>query len=234
MNRRGVWFLLAGAVVLSGLAGCCCRKGGRVNYVPPPPGVGPACDRCAANGPMPPRFVPNTTPVLPGATPPAVMAPPPGSLPAPPAQGAPPPGSVFAPPSAAIQQNGYNPSAPPAPSAPSGVAPSVYLEQPEPVAPEAAKPMPNDAATPRETRPYTPQSPEPPPAHDDHAASPALPVDIPQFAMVKTNIASGQEPFAEGVPWLKSHGYRTVLHVRQPARMTAPPAVDSSRTACVI
>jgi protein tyrosine phosphatase (PTP) superfamily phosphohydrolase (DUF442 family) len=44
-----------------------------------------------------------------------------------------------------------------------------------------------------------------------------MPVDIPQFAMVKTNIASGQEPFAGGITWLKAHGYRTVLHIRAPA-----------------
>jgi len=67
-----------------------------------------------------------------------------------------------------------------------------------------------------ETRSYTPQTKEPPPARDDHSASPAMPVDIPQFAAVKTNIASGLEPFADGIAWLKSHGYRTVLHVRSP------------------
>ncbi|MGH7169470.1 MAG: fused DSP-PTPase phosphatase/NAD kinase-like protein, partial [Gemmataceae bacterium] len=216
MSRRQISFLLMGAVVLGGVAGCRCANEKRVSYVPPPPGVGGTCDRCATRGPMPPRFSPNTTPVVPGPPAPAVMAPPPGSLPAPPAQGAPPPGSAYPPPGAAIQQNGYNPPGPPTSSAPSGVAPSVYLEQPEPVAPEPAKPMPNNTAPPRETRPYTPQTPEPPPARDDHAASPALPVDIPQFAMVKPNIASGQEPFAEGVPWLKSHGYRTVLHIQAP------------------
>jgi protein tyrosine phosphatase (PTP) superfamily phosphohydrolase (DUF442 family) len=51
---------------------------------------------------------------------------------------------------------------------------------------------------------------------DNGAASPALPVDIPQFAAVKANIANGQEPFADGVNWLKAHGYRTVLHIRSP------------------
>lgn len=137
-------------------------------------------------------------------------------MPPPPAQGFPPAGSAYLPSGAAIQQKGYNPPAPPAPLARSGVAPSAYLEQPEPVAPEPAKPMPNDASAPRETRPYTPQSPEPPAARDDRAASPALPVDIPQFAMVKANIASGQEPFTEGIAWLKAHGYRTVLHIRAP------------------
>jgi protein tyrosine phosphatase (PTP) superfamily phosphohydrolase (DUF442 family) len=43
-----------------------------------------------------------------------------------------------------------------------------------------------------------------------------MPVDIPHFAMVKTKVASGHEPFAEGVQWLKAHGYRTVLHIRAP------------------
>jgi protein tyrosine phosphatase (PTP) superfamily phosphohydrolase (DUF442 family) len=54
-----------------------------------------------------------------------------------------------------------------------------------------------------------------PPAQD--GASPALPVDIPQFAVAKPNIASGQEPsFPEGANWLKAHGYHTVLHIRAP------------------
>ena len=43
-----------------------------------------------------------------------------------------------------------------------------------------------------------------------------MPVDIPQFAAVKTNVASGQQPFADGIAWLKTHGYRTVLHIRSP------------------
>jgi protein tyrosine phosphatase (PTP) superfamily phosphohydrolase (DUF442 family) len=43
-----------------------------------------------------------------------------------------------------------------------------------------------------------------------------MPVDIPQFAVAKANVANGLEPFAEGVNWLKSHGYRTVLHIRAP------------------
>lgn len=225
MIRRRVSFLLAGTLVWCGLAGCHCTNGDRARYVPPPrSAVGP-CDSCAANGPMPPRYVPSTTPIVPAPPPPAVAPPPPGSLPAPPAQGAPFSSPGYAAPSAALQQNSYNPPGASTPSSP----PGVYLNQPEPVAPappqavpnstpspEPAKPMPNPPATPPETRPYTPQSPEPPPARDDHAASPAMPVDIPQFAMVKPNIASGLQPNPEGVPWLKSHGYRTVLHIRAP------------------
>jgi protein tyrosine phosphatase (PTP) superfamily phosphohydrolase (DUF442 family) len=86
----------------------------------------------------------------------------------------------------------------------------VRLEAPEPTAPES----PRDT-----TRRYAQQSPEPPAAplaKDNGSASPALPVDIPQFAAVKPNVASGQEPFADGVNWLKTHGYRTVLHIRAP------------------
>jgi protein tyrosine phosphatase (PTP) superfamily phosphohydrolase (DUF442 family) len=43
-----------------------------------------------------------------------------------------------------------------------------------------------------------------------------LPVDIPQFAMARARVTSGQQPFPGGVAWLKAHGYRTVLHVRAP------------------
>ncbi len=193
MNKRQLSSLLAGAVMLGGLSGGGCAQ--LSNRLSPPPGaaVAPACDRCAANGPMPPRFAPNL--------PPAGMAPPPGMAAS--------PAVPASPPSAAeIQQNAYFPPASAAPSAPPSGSPGVYLQQPEPVTAAPEQPMP------AETRPSTPQTPEPPPAHDERAASPALPVGIPQFAMVKANIANGQEPFADGIPWLKAHGYRTVLHVR--------------------
>jgi protein tyrosine phosphatase (PTP) superfamily phosphohydrolase (DUF442 family) len=45
---------------------------------------------------------------------------------------------------------------------------------------------------------------------------PILPADIPQFAFVTKGIASGQQPFPDGVKWLKDHGFTTVLHVRAP------------------
>jgi protein tyrosine phosphatase (PTP) superfamily phosphohydrolase (DUF442 family) len=41
-------------------------------------------------------------------------------------------------------------------------------------------------------------------------------VDIPHFAIARPNVASGQQPSPDGIPWLKEHGYRTVLHVRSP------------------
>jgi protein tyrosine phosphatase (PTP) superfamily phosphohydrolase (DUF442 family) len=51
---------------------------------------------------------------------------------------------------------------------------------------------------------------------EEREPTPPLPVDIPQFAMAKPRVAGGQQPFPDGVAWLKSHGYRTVLHVRLP------------------
>lgn len=211
MNRRQVSFLLIGVLALGGLTSCSCRKNARVRYVGPPPGIGP-CDRCAANGPLPPRYVPATGPV------PAVPAPSGAAVPPPPAQAgvAVPPSAAmpFAPgptapsggppPGAAIQQNNYIPPGTSPPPAPPAVAPKVDLLQPEPVTPAP------------EERSYPPQTQEPPRASDESAPSPTLPVDIPQFAAVKTNIANGQEPFSGGISWLKSHGYRTVLHVHSP------------------
>lgn len=231
MNRRQSSFLIASALVLGGISSCCCRKNDRVNYVGPPPGIGP-CDRCATSGPLPPRYAPNTGPIPVGPPPVGVAVPAPAAVavpapngvavPPPPGGPVPPPSGVAAPPPAAvpfapnvaappgappsnpaIQQNNYIAQGPPAAPSPPGNAPRVQLQQPE-------------AASVPETRSYTPQTKEPPPARDDHSASPAMPVDIPQFAAVKTNIASGLEPFADGIAWLKSHGYRTVLHVRSP------------------
>jgi protein tyrosine phosphatase (PTP) superfamily phosphohydrolase (DUF442 family) len=41
-------------------------------------------------------------------------------------------------------------------------------------------------------------------------------VDIPHFAIALPRVASGQQPFPDGVSWLQSHGYRAVLHIRAP------------------
>jgi protein tyrosine phosphatase (PTP) superfamily phosphohydrolase (DUF442 family) len=200
MIRRLVSLLIPGVIVLGGVPGCRCTDNTRVRYVPPPPGIG-TCDRCAANGPLPPRYAPNPVPAPPSSAPAAVPFAPGAAVP-PPAQAAVP--------SSGIQQNNYSvPGAAPAPP-PSGGASGVYLEQPEPSASAPGSPMPSDS------RSSTPQTPEPPPARDDRDASPAMPVDIPQFAVVKTNVANGQEPFSGGIAWLKSHGYRTVLHIRAP------------------
>jgi hypothetical protein len=193
MNRRQMALLLASGFVLGGLSGCCCKSGNQAGYLAAPrPGSAPACDRCAGNGPLPPRFVPNAGAVVPGPNPAGPIGPPPGP---------------------AIQQNGFFAPAPPVPPGPAAPAPGVRLEQPEPMTPV-------DSGAPRDSvRPYTPQSPEPPTVpqrREDRDATPALPVDIPRFAIVKPRIAGGNEPYPEGVKWLSKRGYRAALHLRAP------------------
>ncbi len=46
--------------------------------------------------------------------------------------------------------------------------------------------------------------------------SPVPPKGIPQFAMARDQVASGQRPFDEGFSWLKQENYRTILHLRGP------------------
>jgi protein tyrosine phosphatase (PTP) superfamily phosphohydrolase (DUF442 family) len=52
---------------------------------------------------------------------------------------------------------------------------------------------------------------------DTRKPSPPLPVGIPQFAQARDGVANGLRPLLEdGLDWLQSNGYRTILHVRQP------------------
>jgi protein tyrosine phosphatase (PTP) superfamily phosphohydrolase (DUF442 family) len=43
-----------------------------------------------------------------------------------------------------------------------------------------------------------------------------MPVDIPHFAQARQGVFSGQQPYPDGVTWLKSRGYRSVFHIRAP------------------
>ncbi|HEY7310425.1 MAG TPA: hypothetical protein VH643_13755 [Gemmataceae bacterium] len=202
MDRRRVSILLACVAVLCVLPGCHCSKNYCAGYPPTPrPAVAPPCDHCAGGGPLPPRFNPNSPPVVPGS---------------------PPAGAIVPPPTGNIQQNAFVTPGPANPPAPPAGAPGVHLEAPEPIGGEGAgtepgRPMPPAPEPPADSsRRYSPPTPETPSAKDGGSATPALPVDIPQFAVAKPNVASGQEPYPEGVAWLKSHGYRTVLHIRAP------------------
>jgi protein tyrosine phosphatase (PTP) superfamily phosphohydrolase (DUF442 family) len=67
------------------------------------------------------------------------------------------------------------------------------------------------AEPPRAPEPAAPTTPA-----DPAAPSPALPVGIPQFAQAKDRVASGLRPLLDGMDWLQTNGYRTVLHVRPP------------------
>jgi protein tyrosine phosphatase (PTP) superfamily phosphohydrolase (DUF442 family) len=51
---------------------------------------------------------------------------------------------------------------------------------------------------------------------NEGGGSGGLPVDIPQFAIVKKNVANGLRPTsAEGIDWLKKNGYRMALYLRR-------------------
>ena len=64
----------------------------------------------------------------------------------------------------------------------------------------------------RSAAPPLPPSPPPPAA----PPSPVPPKGIPQFAMARDQVASGQHPFDDGFSWLKQENYRTLLHLRTP------------------
>jgi protein tyrosine phosphatase (PTP) superfamily phosphohydrolase (DUF442 family) len=171
---------------LATLVGCCGASSQQSLYPPSP------CNKCG-NAPPPGRFTP-----VPGDAPPPGYSPPPGY--------APPPSTGSALP----------------PSTGSSVPPNVRLAPPETVGQDQPRTSPpRDVA-----RLEPPQTVEPPPVSvpngtppvvkNEPPASPRLPVDIPQFAMVRKGVASGQQPFPDGVAWLQSAGYRAVLYVRAP------------------
>jgi protein tyrosine phosphatase (PTP) superfamily phosphohydrolase (DUF442 family) len=208
MIGRRVWTLAATLT----LTGCCgtrtslfqanrpacdnCNQppvaGSRLTPIPAPPGAPP-------DG----RFLPPQ-----GGTPPAQL--PPYTPPQPPPE--PPPGQVGAiePSFRPIRDDRAN--LPPRPAFDDrGPIAQVRLDGPVPLEraenPEApavaAKPMPPEPPV----RPAAPARPE---------TTEAAPLDIPQFVMVRERLATGQQPFPDGVAWLQSKGYRTVLHLRAP------------------
>jgi protein tyrosine phosphatase (PTP) superfamily phosphohydrolase (DUF442 family) len=193
-------FALALVVVAPvSLSGCCSPWHRDATCAPPSP-----CDRCG-----PPVALPARAVVAPGPV--AVPAgPPPGSVYAPPQATPVAPGAVYLPPSApavpaapptAVVQGSYN--APPlAQSVPQTQEPTVRLAPPE-----LSTPGPAQSREP-------PKVSELPPAAQPKEPSQASPIDIPQFAVVRTNVATGLQPFPDGVAWLKDHSYRVVLHVR--------------------
>jgi protein tyrosine phosphatase (PTP) superfamily phosphohydrolase (DUF442 family) len=80
------------------------------------------------------------------------------------------------------------------------------LSAPEPVVP---------AAPSQSTEPPRAGAPRPG-VREETRPSPALPSGIPQFAVARPGVASGLKPSLEGLDWLRTNGYRAVLHVRQP------------------
>ncbi len=151
------------------------------------------CNRCY-DGPLPPRIAPVPVPAA---------APLPGSVPAPP------PARIEGP-----AQANFVPSAP-APETPT---------TPPPETPAAPPPTRRESA-----RPPLPQTKEPPTANIPSEPAPRAEesrnstpnIDLPNFAVVRPGLATGIKPYPDGVSWLKTNGYRTVLHLRQPGEDTA-------------
>jgi protein tyrosine phosphatase (PTP) superfamily phosphohydrolase (DUF442 family) len=178
-----------------------CATPERVSSYPPPPP--PPCNRCGNSSPLPGRLSPTPSDA---------------------------PSNYYTPPT-------YTPPTyTPPPNQGSYVPPSARLAPPEPVAQDRPRSEP-----PRDTAKLTPpQTVEPPPASipngsaplvkNEPQPTPRLPVDIPQFALVKPRVAAGQQPFPDGVTWLQNEGYRTVLHVRSPGEIdTAAQRVFEKR-----
>jgi len=119
----------------------------------------------------------------------------------------------------AIQMRGYEPpratpgNADWQPSPGGGVRlapPEIQQPVPVPVSPPQSSPSLSETPKP------APVEPSKPARTEDRAATPSLPVGIPQFALVQEQIAGGLKPLLDGLDWLGDNGYRTVLHVYQP------------------
>lgn len=205
--------LVCAALCCVGVAGCrCCGRKAcgpcRQPCSPCAPGAGGIPTTPAA--PMPVAPGPTTLPPAGGAT----LNPPPGATFPPP----PPSGGAFPPPAPT--------PVPPAPSGISGYGPSTVLpfeSRWHGVPQGGVRLSPPEASTPEPPRdnvrlqtPVTPPAPMPPGpgVREDRTASPAMPADIPRFAIVRDKITSGLKPFPDGFAWLRSNGYRTVLHLR--------------------
>jgi protein tyrosine phosphatase (PTP) superfamily phosphohydrolase (DUF442 family) len=164
----------------------CCGTHDSISAYPPSPNA--PCDRCPNGTPLPPR-----------------LGPPPSAAPS----------NYYTPPP--FSQSQYTPP----PKQGSYVPPAVRLAPPQAVAQDQPR-----FDQPRDTVKAPPQTVESPPASipsdssplvkNETQATPPLPVDIPQFALVRPRVATGQQPFPDGVTWLQTEGYRTVLHLRPP------------------
>jgi len=64
-----------------------------------------------------------------------------------------------------------------------------------------------------ERKPIPPQTPPPPASFDDNTASP-LPIGISSFAQVKEGVSTGLRPDLDGLDWLNSKGYKSVVFLR--------------------
>jgi protein tyrosine phosphatase (PTP) superfamily phosphohydrolase (DUF442 family) len=231
MTRRFLISVAVSLLLLGLLAGCAnrcrqpftatcpnrcspCAPSAGVPGVPPPPSAIPA-------GPVPVGVVAPAPPAEAGIPP--APAPTPGGSPLYPAGT---PGASLSP----SAPSPANPSTPdtrfssPAPLAdhwqPAAPQAGVRLSGPEAGAQAGAQEQRDNV------RLQPPGTPEPPAASAKPAvveqrippaASPSLPVGIPEFAViVPEKVTAGQKPSLEAFDWLKSNNYRTVVHLLKP------------------
>ncbi len=149
----------------------------------------------------------------PAAHPPLVPGPSGYAVPPPPPAGAPIVSqSPYTPLGPAVHVRPYPPTNPPAvgPWQPLPGAPNVTETRPMPLPPAGATLRPPI---------MPPAQPEPrPPAAAPNRIAEELPAGIPGYIIVQEGkVAAGLQPFSEAYAWLKSHGFRSVLHLRPTA-----------------
>jgi protein tyrosine phosphatase (PTP) superfamily phosphohydrolase (DUF442 family) len=186
MSRRLLGFALASALALASAA--CCHTCSRDTFVASAP-PRTTCNSCGSLHPLPPRFRPAPAPGAP--LPPGDFVPGVPQAPSADVQGA------FVPPG----DNGLAQA-------------GARLSAPEPLPPGTLPPGP----APESARAYQPQQTREPPTATIPPTRPEPPasLDVPGFVQVKPRVANGQKPFPDGIAWLASQGYRTVLHLRRP------------------
>lgn len=223
--RRHLWGpTVVAAFALVVFEGCnrCCRR----SCLPACPGeAGPPATvlrpRLLPRHPLAPY---QSTPVVPCPAPSAVV--PAVPVPSPPAVIPAPPPPPVAPPSEAKSYRApeilYPSTQPESTWQPPGRS-GVRLEAPQSTSPDA----PRDQVRLQAPEPATPRSeaktepplagPSKPAVTEERALTPSLPVGIPQFASVKERVTAGLKPALEGFDWLKSNGYKSVLHLHTAA-----------------
>jgi protein tyrosine phosphatase (PTP) superfamily phosphohydrolase (DUF442 family) len=115
------------------------------------------------------------------------------------------------------------------PSPPPAATPAPPADTPTPATPDGEAPYTPPSTRREAARPPTPDSKEPPAASVPGEPAPraeeerndSTNIDLPGFQVVRPGLATGLRPYPDGVNWLKSHGYRTVLHLRQPGEDSA-------------
>lgn len=228
MTRRFLLSIAVSLLLLGLLAGCAnrCRQPFMATC---PKRCDPCAPACAGAPVMPPPGAIPAAPAPVGALAPASApegnVPPPGPVPSAPSPLYPgTPGASLAP---------TGPTA----AAPAPATPDTRFSSPAPLADAQwrGSGQPNvqlsgpDAAGTQELRDNVrlqpPGTSEPPiasakPAVTEQripAASPTLPVGIPEFAVIVADkVTAGQKPALEGIDWLKNNNYRTVVHLLKP------------------